>query len=63
MRKSSKIYGLKVKKLLQPFKSEKMRMLVEDSNLKIRREREFVLSMKLAEPCFGGLSCEQFSLD
>jgi len=47
MRKSSKIYGLKLKKLLQPY-SEKIRMSVEDSDLKIRGEREFVLSMKLS---------------
>jgi len=47
MRKSSKIYGLKLKKPLQP-KSERMRMFVEDSELKIGGEREFVLSMKLS---------------
>jgi len=47
MRKSSKIYGLKLKKLLQPY-SKKMRMTVEDSDLKIRGEQEFVLTMKLS---------------
>ena len=34
MRKSSKIYGLKLKKPLQPY-SEKMRMFIVDSDLKI----------------------------
>jgi len=47
MRKSSKNYGLKVKKPLQPW-SKKIRMFVEDSDLKIGGEREFELSMKLS---------------
>jgi len=47
MRKSSKIYGLKLKKPLQPY-SDRMRMFVEDSELKIGVELEFVLSIKLS---------------
>jgi len=47
MRKSSKIYVLKLKKPLQPY-SEKMRMFVEDADLKIGGDGEFVLSMKLS---------------
>ena len=47
MRKSSTIYVLKLKQPLQP-QSEKMRMFVEDSDLKIGGEQEFVLSMKLS---------------
>jgi len=47
MRKSFKIHVLKLKKPLQPW-SEKLRMFVEDSDLKIGSEREFVLSMKLS---------------
>ena len=39
-----------------------MKLFIEDSDLKMGGEREFVLSMKLAEPCFSGLFCEQFSL-
>jgi len=41
MRKSSKIYGLKLKKPLQP-ESRKIRIFVEDSDLKIDGKREFV---------------------
>ena len=41
------MYGLKLKKPLQPY-SEKMRMFIVDSDLKIGGEREFVLSMKLS---------------
>jgi len=41
-----KIYGLKLKKPLQP-QSEKMGMFVEGSDLKIAGEREFELSIKL----------------
>ena len=47
MRKSFKICVLKLKKPLQPW-SEKLRMFVEDSDLKIGSEREFVLPMKLS---------------
>jgi len=46
MRKSSKIYQLNLKKPLQP-ESEKVRMFIEDSDLKIGGEQECVLSMKL----------------
>ncbi len=44
MRKSSKIYRLKLKKPLQP-ESEKMRMFLEVIDLKIGGERECVLSV------------------